>query len=175
MTQPAGSNVAVPYIAPWAANWNKYSTQVYNMPRGSGADATIIIPSSQWWRIIYLAAQFTTSATAGTRAIFLGFSAGSATNMRLAPSATTPVSTVTYITYGLGLNTVSTPIQNGHQYLSVALVDLLWKPKTQITIGFDTGPANDTLDADPALAVEIYTEFTSEAGAPVLIPSPVLT
>lgn len=176
MSSLLGSNVATPYVAPWVANWNRYSTQTLTLKQAGAVDAALTVPAGQWWRTVFLTATCNTVVTAGSRLFYLLINyPGNGLMYIAAPAAQAANVSVSY-TFGVGLTTYAVAPVGGFGYQVAQLVDMLWPPTTSFQIELTNAVGADALLAGSTLAVEIYTEHVdADTGVPVLIPSPVLT
>lgn len=176
MSTPAGSNVGVPYIAPWAAQFNRYSTQIRSAPGGPITYTVATVPDGQWWRLLWIFFPFVTNNTTGNRVIALQtVSPGTVVVDFPAAAVQAPLISGQY-TWGIGLNSFATAATSAVQYFQSSLVDVLWEPTTVLRVS-GAGFASGEGPSQVSYAVEIYTEFQPDVSASslILVPSPVLT
>lgn len=176
MSTPIGSNVPIPYAAPWVAQFNRYSTQAVPAATPFPTVNKWTVPVGQWWRIVTLTTELDTNASAGTRLLTVTFMSPSGTVVK--SSFTSGQAASVFGTYVLapGFNAFTSPAVQQNQYFQTPLADMLWGPKTTIELDVSGFIAGDTLSGSTVIT-EIYTEFrtTDDSGDTVLIPSPVLT
>lgn len=81
------SSPDTPYAAPWQTGFERYATQLYTPGVATVSDLRMTVPSGQWWRIIYLGAEFITTTAPASRACQLQITDAKARTLLLESSA----------------------------------------------------------------------------------------
>jgi len=168
----------VPYVAPWQSGWERFATQLY-APESDGQDfLTLEVPDGQWWRIIYLAAEYTTGVTAGNRSMRIEIEdpRGNFILTEGAPAAQ-PASAVTKYTFAPGVTTFANMTVLSQSYQSVAIPDLLWGQGFVIHLHVFNSGGTDAFSGGvgPVFAMEVYTEERLNDSGVSIPETPALT
>jgi hypothetical protein len=166
-------SVDTPYVAPWLTSFNRYSTQLYTPSNPGANQLTMVIPSGQWWRFIYITATITTGVTVANRPIslFINDPHGVQVLVLQQPLIMAASQTGTCLwmpgASGFFQNTVANAC-----YSEVPMPDLLWAPGSQVSIFNQNFQGGDSIGAPKVYAVEVYTEDRDQPG--VFVPTPVV-
>jgi len=148
--------VTLPYVAPWQAEFNRYGTQILQVPKTATNTNTITVPNGQWWRVIFFSADWLTSATAGSRTYSLFFITSGSQLTITQPGTLAASSEARYSFFpGATAYVVSIPGFIGYQQTSIP--DMLWGPGTAIEGFLGGGDSGDAAQGLPTIAVEIYS------------------
>lgn len=165
---------AVPYAAPWQTEFHRYSTQLYTPSLITPTQLQMVIPTRQWWRIVYINGEATTVATAGNRVVSILFT-DAAGNDKLRELATLVqvASGDGFYLFGPTLTAFANSTDNTRLQATTTIPDLLWPEGTQITLSIIGAKSGDTWSTLRTYAVEVYTEDRNGDLVP-LTPTPLI-
>lgn len=171
-----GSNVTSPYFAPWATQFNSFSTQQITLPVTAGTTKSVTSPTGQWWRIPIAGTDMVTSTAVGNRLVYMEINPPGAPLYEFGMPGVQSASIEGLYTWGIGLNAFTTVNVAGNLVGQSPLVDVIWPPGTSFAMRIINPLALDGFGT-ATLGAEIYTEYVANpaTGASVLIPTPVLT
>jgi len=161
---------SIPYIAPWATGFSRYSTQILTFAPAGAASRSLTVPANLWWRVIYVQMRVTTGATPGTRQfnVFVSQPNGGALQL-FASAVTSLVSAQDNFIAGPGLDGQDSVGVN-FSWSGRSLPDVLYAPGTIITASIDNLQGGD-ITGNYQAAVEQYAE-QYDNGVAVLVPTP---
>lgn len=165
----------LPYQAPWETQFRRYSTQLYTLRGTTAVTRSITAPDLQWWRPVYVMVQYQTDAVAGDRVMEYRVLPGNGGNAYVQPANVKQAASVfcSYV-YGVGVSSASQTAVAQFSVSVQSIPDMIWPPGTEFFLIQNGADAGDTWHTDPGIAVEIYTEDYTPAGATVLVPTPLV-
>lgn len=165
----------VPYIAPWASDWTRYSTQVFVMQTTAQAQRQLTSPSNQWWRIIFMMQGINTDATVADRPALFTINSPAATGQYRQPANVTESASSSYMyLYGPNITGYSNTSSRLLGISAQTIPDVLWPPLTIFGFAFQNAQAGDAFTTTNQFAVEVYTEQRDGSLTPATIPTPIL-
>lgn len=168
-------SAGLPYVAPWQSGFRRYSTQLITPRVVSFAQWAALIPDGQWWRVVYVWGQWSTSAVAGTRSVFFRVwdpVSGTFSFQTQTPLAQAASAAGTYL-FGPGLTSFAVSTDPLVEMGVATLPDLLWPPGKELFLGVASAKAGDAWATGVTFAVEVYTP--EKEGSPVLVPMPLVS
>lgn len=171
MSTPAA---ALAYVAPWQSSFNIYATQIVPMTKAATNEYTITVPSGQWWRIIFVYADYSSSATSGDRHAGLIITNPSGANVLEVDSPAIQTASTEYnYVWGPNLSATSTTNSTTVNSAVASIPDLLWQWGYKIEVLVHGSPGDDSFNTPVMIAYQVYTQDTtsgkiSPAPAPTL-------
>lgn len=162
---------ALPYLAPWRSNFERYSTQTYSLRAIGNSQKLITSPEGQYWRVILAQMGFNTSAVVGNRVVSLQIAGATApATMIQTASIVQPASASYQYIYGPELTAYSNVASPNDGVAVHPIVDVLWPPGTIFAWRVNGPQAGDAFNVVEMLAVEVYRPLKDRPVAPVPIP-----
>lgn len=150
----------VPYVAPWQAEFRRYSVQRVKFTAANASDYSVTIPTNQWWRIASVYAHGNLSNAAGNR--LLDFTIKQPGSVVVADT-TLPVALTASQSFvgmwGPGWTPAAVSVTTGVWGTST-IPDLLWPYGTVLNAFLLFPDAADNI-AQVYAMVEIYVEDSS--------------
>lgn len=170
------SNYSVPFIAPWAANFNRYAVQVYTPQVDTGFHLFFTPPSNTWLRVVYLSATLETSAAVANRVVQVVVTDPMGHQIfDVGAPVSQPASTSYQYMWAPGLTSYANTTNPNAGFIAAALPDVIWARGATIDIRVTLSDPADFYGATRTFALETYTEQDDGTlqQAPV-VPTPVL-
>ncbi len=168
-------SAGAPYVAPWQTGFTKYAVQLYKLPLVAADLLRITVAEGQWWRIIYVTAEFVAGGTTNTVVVELQIDpslAGQQVYLQAATDNQPQNSTFNYV-WGPTITAYKSTGIPAKAICVQTIPDVLWQYGTTIGVEANGYVSGDSWGVNTnGIAVEIYTE-DYETGA--LVPSPVAT
>lgn len=171
------STPPIPYVAPWATGFTRYSTQTLTFPINSSGDPELTVPDNTWYRILWAQGRYQTDGTVGVRGIDMRVTLPQNASVWFQQPLTPAASTTTFAMWGPSQSPFSVIVNANKQYTQTQIPDILWGPSNAFIIeGGGVLGASDAWLTPVVAGVEVYTEdYTSGALVPAVAPTPVLT
>lgn len=158
--RPPAPVSVLPYIAPWQTGFERYATQIYPLQQGANQTLQLVVPSNQWYRIVFISEEYLTENVPGNRLVsFNAIDPSGRTVLRVGASASQAPNTGMYYYFAPGAAGFASAPGAGSGQISTPLPDVLYPPGYTLRIVVDFAEAGDGYPTDSQWAgVEIYTE-----------------
>lgn len=164
-------SATAPYVAPWATDFRRYSTQIVDMPTIGINSCQLFVPDGQWWRIVFVNIGWATFAAVANRVAVLQVvpKGGGVGLIEPAPAAQLASVSATYL-YAPGITSFTNLTDPNNNAQVLAIPDLIWAPGTKIQWIVNNAQAGDNFTSPHTLAYELYVP--DPAGGLVPLPTP---